>query len=93
MAENHWKLIDDAGLRGFSLGGAQMSAKHPNFLTNTGQATAHELESLGEWVRKRVFDHSQIRLEWEIMRVGEPGPEGPVDPAFDDEDENQRTGQ
>jgi UDP-N-acetylmuramate dehydrogenase len=74
-----WKVIEDAGMRGATLGGAQMSAKHPNFLTNTGQATAYELESLGEQVRKRVFVHSGLRLEWEIMRVGDPGPEGPVE--------------
>ncbi len=69
-----WKVIDDAGLRGFSLGGAQMHPKHPNFLTNTGAATAAELESLGEQVRKRVFQTSGISLEWEIMRVGEAVP-------------------
>ena len=67
-----WKLIDDAGLRGARLGGAQMSEKHPNFLLNTGNATAAELESLGEEVRKKVFQNSRISLEWEIMRIGEP---------------------
>lgn len=66
-----WKLIDDAGLRGFSIGGAQMSEKHSNFLINTGAATAEDLESLGEEVRKRVFQSSGIELHWEIMRVGE----------------------
>ncbi|WP_424927210.1 UDP-N-acetylmuramate dehydrogenase [Amaricoccus tamworthensis] len=65
-----WKVIDDAGLRGFSLGGAQMSPKHPNFLVNTGTATAEDLENLGQFVIKKVFDHSGIKLEWEIMRVG-----------------------
>ncbi len=70
-----WKVIDAAGLRGARLGGAEMSEKHPNFLINTGNATAAELEALGELVRKRVFQHSGIRLEWEIMRVGEPAPE------------------
>ncbi len=69
-----WKLIDDAGLRGHRLGGAQMSQKHPNFLTNTGTATAADLESLGEEVRNRVFQTSGIRLEWEVIRVGEPAP-------------------
>ncbi|QHQ37257.1 UDP-N-acetylmuramate dehydrogenase [Algicella marina] len=70
-----WKLIEDAGLRGFSLGGAQMSPKHANFLVNKGDASATELEELGELVRKRVFEHSGVRLEWEIMRVGEwPSP-------------------
>lgn len=67
-----WKLIQDAGMKGVSLGGAQMSEKHANFLTNTGGATAAELEGLGEQVRKRVFDTAGIWLEWEIMRVGEP---------------------
>jgi UDP-N-acetylmuramate dehydrogenase len=67
-------VIDAAGLRGVRLGGAQMSEKHPNFLINTGDATAADLEGLGELVRKRVFKHSQIELVWEIMRVGEPNP-------------------
>ena len=71
-----WKVIDEAGLRGKRLGGAQMSEKHPNFLINTGSATATDLESLGELVRKRVFKHSGITLEWEVMRVGTPAPSG-----------------
>ncbi len=66
-----WKVIDDAGLRGFSIGGAQMSEKHPNFMINTGGATAADLEKLGEEVRKRVFKSSGLTLEWEIMRIGE----------------------
>ena len=70
-----WKVIDDAGLRGATLGGATMNPKHPNFLTNSGNATAKDLESLGEEVRKKVFQTSGIRLEWEIMRVGEPTPD------------------
>ena len=70
-----WKVIDDAGLRGFTLGGAQMNPKHPNFLTNTGNATAADLEACGEEVRKRVFQKSGISLEWEIMRVGEAEPQ------------------
>ncbi|MDJ0628777.1 MAG: UDP-N-acetylmuramate dehydrogenase [Rhodobacter sp.] len=70
-----WKLIDDAGLRGYTLGGAQMSEKHPNFLTNTGSASAADLEELGELVRKKVFQTSGIQLEWEVIRVGEPGRE------------------
>ncbi len=70
-----WKVIDDAGLRGATRGGAQMSEMHPNFLINTGTATAADLEGLGEEVREKVFQHSGIRLEWEIMRVGEPAPE------------------
>ncbi|MGB3278644.1 MAG: UDP-N-acetylmuramate dehydrogenase [Pseudorhodobacter sp.] len=67
-----WKVIDNAGLRGANRGGAQMSPKHPNFLINTGGATAADLEELGEEVRNRVFHHSGITLEWEIKRVGEP---------------------
>jgi UDP-N-acetylmuramate dehydrogenase len=67
-----WKLIDDAGMRGTTRGGAQMSPKHSNFLVNTGGATAADLEGLGAAVRKKVFLHSGIELEWEIMRVGEP---------------------
>ena len=67
-----WKLIEDAGLRGHALGGAQMSQMHPNFLVNTGGATAAELEALGETVRNRVFQTSGIRLDWEVIRVGEP---------------------
>ena len=67
-----WKVIDDAGMRGAKIGGAQMSPMHSNFLINTGGATAHDLESLGEEVRKRVFQNARITLQWEIMRVGEP---------------------
>lgn len=66
-----WKVIDDAGMRGARRGGAQMSAKHSNFLINTGGATAADLEGLGEEVRKKVYDSSGITLEWEIMRVGD----------------------
>ena len=65
-----WKLIDDAGMRGARRGGAVMNPMHANFLTNAGGATAEDLESLGEEVRKRVYDSSGITLEWEIMRVG-----------------------
>lgn len=65
-----WKVIDDAGMRGATRGGAQMSPKHSNFLVNTGGATAADLESLGEEVRKKVFETSGITLEWEIKRVG-----------------------
>ncbi|MEO0743785.1 MAG: UDP-N-acetylmuramate dehydrogenase [Pseudomonadota bacterium] len=68
-----WKVIDDAGLRGATRGGAQMSEKHSNFLINTGTATAADLEGLGEDVRKKVYDSSGITLEWEIMRIGDPG--------------------
>ena len=67
-----WKLIEDAGMRGAVLGGAQMSPMHANFLVNTGGAKAADLEGLGELVRKRVLDSSGVSLEWEIMRVGRP---------------------
>lgn len=70
-----WKVIDEAGMRGATLGGAQMSPMHSNFLINTGTATAADLENLGEEVKKRVFQQSGIRLEWEIMRIGERGAE------------------
>ncbi len=65
-----WKLIEDAGCRGLTLGGAQMSEKHCNFLINTGNATAADLEGLGELVRARVKSHSGIDLRWEIQRIG-----------------------
>jgi UDP-N-acetylmuramate dehydrogenase len=67
-----WKLIESAGMKGATLGCAQMSAKHANFLINTGGAKAADLENLGELVRKKVFDSTGITLEWEIMRVGRP---------------------
>lgn len=66
-----WKVIDEAGMRGATLGGAQMSPMHSNFLINIGGATAADLENLGEEVRKKVFQQRGITLEWEIMRVGE----------------------
>ena len=66
-----WKLIDDAGMRGATVGGAQMSPKHSNFLVNTGDATASDLERLGELVRKSVFQSSGLELEWEVIRVGD----------------------
>jgi len=69
-----WKVIDDAGMRGATRGGAVMNVKHSNLLTNAGGATATDLERLGEEVRKKVYDSSGITLEWEIMRVGEPAP-------------------
>ena len=65
-----WQLIDQAGCRGLKIGGAQVSEKHTNFLINTGDATAADLEALGEDVRKRVKEKSGITLEWEIKRVG-----------------------
>ena len=68
---NAWKVIDDAGMRGARVGGAQMSTMHSNFMINAGGATAADLETLGEEVRKKVYQSSGITLEWEIMRVGE----------------------
>jgi UDP-N-acetylmuramate dehydrogenase len=67
-----WKLIEDAGMKGATLGGAQMSPMHGNFLINAGGAKAADLENLGELVRKRVLESSGVALEWEIMRVGRP---------------------
>ncbi|WP_112321519.1 UDP-N-acetylmuramate dehydrogenase [Oceanibium sediminis] len=71
-----WKLIEDAGMKGATLGGAQMSTKHANFLINARDASATDLEGLGERVREKVLEKSGITLEWEIMRVGEPGDPG-----------------
>ena len=67
-----WKLIDAAGCRGLSVGGAQVSKMHCNFLINTGEATAHDIETLGETVRARVNAHSGVDLQWEIKRIGVP---------------------
>ena len=67
-----WQLIDEAGCRGLVHGGAQVSEKHTNFLINTGEASAADLEALGEEVRKRVKEKSGVALEWEIKRVGLP---------------------
>ncbi|MFT4915749.1 MAG: UDP-N-acetylmuramate dehydrogenase [Yoonia sp.] len=66
-----WKVIDDAGMRGATRGGAVMSMLHSNFLTNAGGATAADLEELGEDVRKKVYAESGITLQWEIKRVGD----------------------
>jgi UDP-N-acetylmuramate dehydrogenase len=65
-----WQLIDEAGCRGLMHGAAQVSEKHCNFLINTGNATAADIEALGEDVRARVKAKSGIELEWEIKRVG-----------------------
>ena len=65
-----WQLIDDAGCRGLRIGGAQVSEKHCNFLINHGDATAADIENLGEEVRRRVKEKSGIELEWEIKRIG-----------------------
>jgi UDP-N-acetylmuramate dehydrogenase len=65
-----WALIDAAGCRGLTIGDAQVSEKHCNFLLNLGSATSAEIEALGEEVRRRVEAKSHISLEWEIQRVG-----------------------
>ncbi|MGS1016759.1 UDP-N-acetylmuramate dehydrogenase [Allosphingosinicella humi] len=65
-----WKLIDEAGCRGLTIGDAQVSEKHCNFLLNLGGATSAEIEALGEEVRRRVLEKSGVTLEWEIQRVG-----------------------
>jgi UDP-N-acetylmuramate dehydrogenase len=65
-----WQLIDAAGCRGLQNGGAQVSEMHCNFLINRGDATAAEIETLGETVRKRVEEQSGVKLEWEIKRIG-----------------------
>lgn len=67
-----WRLVDAAGCRGLTRGGAQVSELHANFLLNTGGATAADIEGLGEEVRARVLAATGIALEWEIRRVGEP---------------------
>ena len=65
-----WQLIDAAGCRGLRIGGAQVSELHCNFLINLGDATAADIETLGETVRARVKAHSGVDLEWEIKRIG-----------------------
>jgi UDP-N-acetylmuramate dehydrogenase len=67
-----WQLIDKAGCRGLMQGAAQVSEKHCNFLINTGDATAADIEALGEEVRRRVWQSQGVALEWEIKRVGVP---------------------
>jgi UDP-N-acetylmuramate dehydrogenase len=68
-----WELIHAAGCRGLVRGGAQVSEKHCNFLINTGDATASDIEGLGEEVRRRVHDLTGVDLHWEIRRIGVPG--------------------
>lgn len=65
-----WQLVDEAGCRGLTIGGAQVSEKHTNFLINNGTATSADIEALGDEVRRRVKDRSGIELQWEIQRVG-----------------------
>jgi UDP-N-acetylmuramate dehydrogenase len=70
LGNSAWKLIDAAGCRGLLVGGAQVSEMHCNFLINTGNATADDIETLGETVRARVKENSGIELQWEIKRIG-----------------------
>jgi UDP-N-acetylmuramate dehydrogenase len=65
-----WALVDAAGCRGLTIGDAQVSEKHCNFLLNLGSATSAEIEALGEEVRRRVAEKTHVQLEWEIQRVG-----------------------
>jgi UDP-N-acetylmuramate dehydrogenase len=65
-----WALIDAAGCRGLTIGNAQVSEKHCNFLLNLGSASSSEIEALGEEVRRRVAEKTHVTLEWEIQRVG-----------------------
>lgn len=67
-----WELIDKAGCRGMTVGGAQMSEKHCNFMINTGSATAADLETLGNLVIEKVREKTGVTLEWEIKRIGNP---------------------
>ncbi|MEP4767793.1 MAG: UDP-N-acetylmuramate dehydrogenase [Roseibium sp.] len=75
-----WKVVDAAGCRGLTIGGAQMSEMHCNFMINTGEATGHDLELLGETVRAQALKDSGIKLEWEIKRLGKFGPQGAIEP-------------
>jgi len=72
-----WELIDRAGCRGLTRGGAQVSEKHCNFLINTGTATAADIEGLGEDVRRRVREATGVELAWEIRRIGRPAGAAP----------------
>jgi UDP-N-acetylmuramate dehydrogenase len=68
--QSAWKLVEAAGMRGFRVGGAQVSEMHCNFLINTGSATGHDIEALGEAVRARVKQATGVELQWEIKRIG-----------------------
>jgi len=78
LGHKAWKLIDEAGCRGLRKGGAMVSEKHCNFLINTGDATAADIEALGEEVRRRVRDRSGVELSWEIKRIGRPAAKAQV---------------
>src|SRR3546814_17086322 len=85
-----WQLIDAAGCRGLTLGGAMVSDKHCNFLINTGNATAADLENLGEEVRRRVRQHAGVELEWGIKSRGLPAHGNPTE-GGDERDPTPRT--
>lgn len=70
-AVHSWKLIDAAGLRNFSIGGAEVSEIHCNFLVNKGGATASDFENLGEYVIEKVYQKFKVKLEWEVERIGD----------------------
>jgi UDP-N-acetylmuramate dehydrogenase len=74
LGQSAWRLVDAAACRGLARGGAMVSPKHANFLINTGNATAADIEGLAEEVRRRVYETSGIVLEWEIRRIGRPIP-------------------
>ena len=65
-----WKLISDAGCRGLKVGGAEVSDKHCNFLINSGNASAQDIEELGELIVEKVKEKTAITLEWEVRRMG-----------------------
>jgi UDP-N-acetylmuramate dehydrogenase len=73
-----WKLVDEAGCRGYRVGGAKVSEMHCNFLINDQNATGEDIEQLGETVRARVKASSGVTLNWEIIRLGEPLPGQPI---------------
>jgi UDP-N-acetylmuramate dehydrogenase len=77
-----WKLIDAAGCRGLRVGGAKVSEMHCNFLINDQNASAEDIETLGETVRRRVNEHAGIDLRWEIIRLGAPLPGRPTGEAL-----------
>lgn len=77
-----WQLVDAAGCRGLRIGGAMVSEKHCNFLINDNDATAEDIEMLGETVRARVKAESGVELQWEIIRIGEPRDSRPVGEAL-----------
>lgn len=87
-----WKLVDAAGCRGFRIGGAQVSEMHCNFMINTGDATAADIERLGEEVRRRVLETSGTLLRWEIKRIGKPLPKDQDIVAFMAHDKEAKHG-